>query len=377
MNKVHGRFGLALLASAFSATSIGACDEPGSSAGKQLSEVEIGGGDVGDIGATDVGVDGTASDIGGTDAAVDTASPDTGDTSAPPSPLVDPACVDGQYAEAIGTSLPAITDLTASYSEASYLAFVNEVLERRYPLGAHLVREGQRVGASSFGDCVALFTSRRSQAQTLMRELSTVVHECGHILDIRSGSFSGSAYVITEDLTFTCSRGDTTSRGGDTFARSLLNGDDYSALLPDDFYRDVYLDGDPTDGRFDGGDQGFNSVLEEAVQYVNSLATDYYFRDQLGAFSITAKDGILTFLWYMQRYLRMARLEYPGAYNRLTTDACWRNAILTTWGRAWLYLEAARATRQLGINADRIEQLVMDPNLLDEIERVRTAHGCR
>jgi hypothetical protein len=73
----------------------------------------------------------------------------------------------------------------------------------------------------------------------------------------------------------------------------------------------------------------------------------------------------------------MARLDFPAAYQRLTTDSCWRESILTVWGRAWLYLEAARSTRQLGINAADLEELVLDPNLLDEIERVRTAHGCR
>jgi hypothetical protein len=348
----------------------GACDEPGGQASSQLDGTN-----------TDTVADTVAdTNQGETDTAPTGQDADT--TTAPdgqtgPPPIVDPSCVDGQYAESVETDLAPIADLVSTYSQADYLTFVNDVLERRYPLGAHLVREGNRVGMSTFGDCVERFTSRRSQASTLMRELSTVVHECGHILDIRSSGFSNNVYVITESLTFTCTRGDTTTRGGDTFARSLLNGDEYSALLPDDFYRDVYLDGDPTDNRFDGGDQGFSSVLEEATQYVNSLATDFYFRDQLGGFSITAKDGILTFLWYVQRYLRLARLEFPSAYQRLTTDSCWREAILTVWGRAWLYLEAARSNRQLGINAATIEDLVLDPNLLDEIERIRDAHGCR
>ena len=45
-----------------------------------------------------------------------------------------------------------------------------------------------------------------------------------------------------------------------------------------DNYANVYLDGDPDDDEFDGGDQGFNSLLEETLQYVNSLATGYAIR---------------------------------------------------------------------------------------------------
>lgn len=343
-----------------------ACDDPGTTDGVPQDATDTSGAD---------------SDAPDSNDTTDTNGPgDTSDTSpdtvTPNSPLVDPRCVDGQYEEAISTALPSIDDLVSAYTEADYLAFADEVLARRYPTGAWLVAEGIREGSARFGNCVTRFTSNRGQAQSLLRQLSTVVHECGHVLDLSLSGFSDTVLVIDDSLRFECLRGDTTTRGGDTFARSLLNTDPYAALLPDDFYKDVYLDGDPDDQRFDSGDQGFNSVLEEAVQYVNSLATDYHLRDRLGGFSITAKDGILTFLWYIQRYLRMARLEYPAAYSRLTNDTCWREAILTTWGRAWLYLELARDNRNLGIDADTIEDLVRDPTLLDEIARLRGAHGC-
>jgi len=330
-----------------------------------------------DPGTTD-GVPQDAADTVGSDVEADVAdAADTSpDTSIPVSPLVDPQCLDGQYEEAISTELPSIDDLVSSYTEADYLAFADAVLARRYPTGAWLVSEGVREGSARFGNCVSRFTSNRGQAQSLLRQLSTVVHECGHVLDLSLSGFSDTVLVIDESLRFECQRGDTTTRGGDTFARSLINTDPYAELLPDDFYKDVYLDGDPSDQSFDSGDQGFNSVLEEAVQYVNSLATDYHLRDRLGGFSITAKDGILTFLWYIQRYLRMARLEYPAAYSRLTGDTCWREAILTTWGRAWLYLELSRDNRNLGIDAEVIEDLVRDPALLDEVARLRGAHGC-
>jgi hypothetical protein len=327
---------------------LGACEEPG---GRAATDADAASGDT----------SGSATDTSG---------------SPTETPVLDPACVDGRYAEEIPTDLPDVSGLISGFDAGAYLAFVDDMLAARYPLGGFLVEEGNRLGASTFGNCVTLFTSNRSSAQALIPQISTVVHECGHIYDISSGNFQGSHYLITEGTTFTCSRGDTTSRGGDTFARSLLNGDAYSALWPSDMYRSVYLSGDPNDANFDSGDQGFNSVLEETVQYVNSLATDFYLRDLRGGMSVSARDGILTFLWYIERYLQMARLSYPAAYERLATDLCWREAILTVWGRAWRYLEASASSQNLGINDDAIEGLVRAPELLDEIGRLRVAHGC-
>ena len=92
--------------------------------------------------------------------------------------------------------------------------------------------------------------------------------------------------------------------------------------------------------------------------------------------STSAMDGILTFLWYVERYLRLARLEYPRAYSKLADDPCWRNAILTIGGRAWIMLEAAEGNGSLEINDVELFELVRDPDLLDEIQRLREKEGC-
>lgn len=267
----------------------------------------------------------------------------------PTAPQLDLSCLDGKYEEVIPTDLPDLTETIAGFSSANYREFIDDILAQTYPFGAYLVEEGVRLGAR-MGDCVADYVPNRSSANRVIRQLSTVVHECGHYLDLSIGQGGAHSYVVSESLTFQCSRGDTTSRGGDTFARSRINNDKYSALKPDDFYKDTYLNGNPDDRVFESGDQGFNMLLEETMQYVHSLATDYYLRNQFGATSVSSRDGILTFLWYVQRYLQMARLEYPDAYTRLTTDSCWREAILTTWGRAWRYLEASDPSLPYGNN---------------------------
>jgi len=125
-----------------------------------------------------------------------------------------------------------------------------------------------------------------------------------------------------------------------------------------------------------GSAQGFNSVLEETLQYINSLGSDYAFQDQLNPlYSNSARDGILTFLWFVQRYLHLARTEYPSAYT-LLTNSCWRDAILKVWGRAWLYIDATDGIQQLGIDDDQLMEFVLDPVLLNEIQLLRNAAGC-
>jgi hypothetical protein len=285
---------------------------------------------------------------------------------------VDPNCIDGMYSEALPDPNADISDEVTAYSAAERESFFLAVLDKRYPVGTWVVEGGL---TDRNIDCVEQFSSASPTADGAIGDLSTVVHECGHVFNWTIGDFSTDGYGITPELTLTCSGGDATARGGETFARSLIRDDEYQSLKPDDSYVDVYLTGDPTNDEFEGGDQGFNSVLEETLQYVNSLATSYAFQEYIGG-AVSSMDGILTFLWYVERYLRMARLEYPDAYAKLSEDPCWREAILTVWGRAWIMLEAAEGNDSLGIDDEELFELVRDPELLGEIQRLRDLEGC-
>ncbi len=289
----------------------------------------------------------------------------------PPAEWVDMECTDGQFTEVIPAADADINDLFESYSEDSAIDFIYQILARRYPIGRRLVEEG-RMGR--IGDCVDFFLRDRSSPQAIIRQLTTIVHECGHFADLEAGGFSESFYIITDDVDFSCSGGDTTDRNGNTFARSLINRDAYALEACRggdncDFYRQVYLDGDPEDDNFEGGDQGFNSILEETTQYINSLAVGYAFHELYNG-SVSERDGILTFLWYITRYLKMAREEYPSSYEYILNNPCWRELTLTLWGRAWLYLELTEGLGQLGINDIAIEARLTD-ELVAEIDLLR------
>ncbi len=378
---------------------LAACDDGGSGSGGGSSASADGFTVVTDAGGTsqsDAGA-GATTDSGGTPSAdststadtvgpgpVDSAStPDTSqgaDAGPGPGPLpsgpVDPGCLDGQYTETLPTPNVSIDGVKSGYSAANLNQFILDLLGLRYPTGAYIVDQALNSG-SQLGDCVAYFAYDTSSAEKVIGTLSTVVHECGHFLDIALGGWTSDSYVITENLTLECSGGDKFEYGGNTFVRAELMNDNYAhlrSICEDgqwggcDSYASVYLVGD-------SGNQGFNTLMEEAVQYVNSLATGYAFNDQ-SAWTVSEKDGILTFLWYIERYLYLARTQYPETHAFILGNECFRELILTVWGRAWLYLDATESYPKLGMEDGIIKDLVMAPELLAEIQSVRSAHGC-
>jgi len=298
-------------------------------------------------------------------------------TPPPVSQKVDPDCTDGQYQEALPNAGADITGLISSYDAAGYMDFIMGSLQVRYPVGAHLVEGG--LANQQIGNCIDFFLNDKSSAQAVIKQMSTIVHECGHFLDIGESGFGGSKYVITDTLSLSCQGGNKFEYGGNTFVRSELTSDSFSEDYPPcpegsfggdcDFYANTYLTGQ-------SGDQGFNMLFEEVVQYVNSLATGYAFND-FYAGSTSERDGILTFLWYLERYLFLARTKYPETYEFLANSECWRDTILTVWGRAWLYLEITKDIPALGISDDKIMGLVETPELMAEIQALRDLHGCQ
>ncbi len=215
-------------------------------------------------------------------------------------------CAQDAYTETLPTKT-SLSSLTFSQSKAK--DYLVAALERRFPAGKAIVEGGVSSSMSaSQGNCIDKYLSDKSSAQAVLRQASTVVHECGHFYDLSEASGNSSVYVIRPGaVTFTCKAGDTTSRGGKTFARSLLKTDAYyshrkacptgTAASGCDMYANIYLNGSAKDSTFDSGDQGYSLLLEEASQYVNSLAAALAFQDAYTSSKASERDGILTFLW--------------------------------------------------------------------------------
>ncbi|MHB8872616.1 MAG: DUF4124 domain-containing protein [Myxococcaceae bacterium] len=257
-----------------------------------------------------------------------------------------------------------IRGLVSSYRADRVQDFVVAVLKARYPVG-------QKIIEAQGAQCTERFVTPkdRASAATVIALLEVTVHECGHFFDLQDER----KYFVAEGVSFAC-KGASHYGAHQSFARRELLDDPFAAKRPPcrgplradcDSYADVYLVAEVS-----GSEQGYDSVLEETLQYVNSLATAYVLADQMkpGA-SISARDGLLTFLWYVERYLQRARLKHPEVYAYLAADPCWRDATRAISERAWKLLSLTSGKAQLGMNDAAIEALVRDPALSREVER--------
>ncbi|GAA0259022.1 hypothetical protein GCM10010492_70010 [Saccharothrix mutabilis subsp. mutabilis] len=312
--------------------------------------------------------------------------------------VVDRDCADGTFVQTVEdfrvpSQFTDISDLVNGYSAAGYMNFINGVLSRRYPTGKRIVDLGGGQAA------VDRWLWRKDTAAQVLGQLSMVVHEIGHQID---KSNPENKYFVTRtrngaDLVLTApgmhGKGTTSTSPMFSMARSLLLADAENRKRPpaergtittsrefgsgshgsDRTYAETYLNGDPSDTRFDSGDQGFNMLVEEWNQYINSMAVTYYLRGDTST-RTSDRHALLTFLWWIERYLAKIRTEHPDQHTYLTSNPSWRTTLLTLWGRSWRYLN----TSVPGMEPDTayLTELVRQPHLLTEIQRLRGANGC-
>lgn len=312
--------------------------------------------------------------------------------------LVDKNCIDGEYIlnprEKFlkPDQFPSIQDLIDNYNENNYMQFIYGVLDRRYPTGKSIIEQGGGKKA------VDQWLHWKNSAQQVLNSLGTVVHEIGHGIDKQNPENWYFIALGTDNtkLSFTTPgmHGKKTTSNSPMYSmeRSLLLADDQNRKRPpaqsskiktskefgdgpfgcDKTYAQTYLNGDPDDSQFDSGDQGYNSLIEEVTQYINSLALAYYLQDSKRPSS--DRHAMLTWLWWNERYLRKIRTEHPKQYKYLIENQQWRELILTLWGRAWLYLNTNIPGMQP--DTDYLHQLVQQKEVLTEIQLIRNACDC-
>ena len=247
-------------------------------------------------------------------------------------------------------SAASLADLEAAYVPAAWRDSVLPALDTRYAIGAYVLRDVP----AGLGCDWAMFMPDSSSFAGMLDGFGVLVHELGHCWGFQFFG-SGYAYLVTDTLEFHTSF-------LDTFDRSEIST--VHEYLADDFYADTYLTGS-------SGAQGFSTVLDELNQYTHSLAIAWCYRDYRSpGMRVSARDGLLTFLYYTEKYLQLARTVHPGDYDRILGDEQAMRALDTLWGRANLYLELTAAETSLGINDDRIAGYVFAEANLDELRLV-------
>lgn len=242
-----------------------------------------------------------------------------------------------------------LSDLAASHGPARLRETVLELSRLRYPPAVGFVE------AQTDAELERWFFAGTGTLDDVLQGYEVAVHEGCHIWGFDSFSFHSYAYRVVDDSL--------------VVETAFLQNFDRSEILSrhpypnDDFYADTYLTGQ-------SGAQGFNTLLDEFNAYTHSLASRYCTRDSIQG-ATSARDGILTFMMYVELYLQIAREEHPGDYDAIVADAPTVEVILSVWDRAEHWLAKSEGSAELGIDDERIETHVREPARLDEIERLR------
>jgi hypothetical protein len=242
-----------------------------------------------------------------------------------------------------------LSALEASHDPSRLRQTLLTLSELRYPPAVGFIE------AQTDAELSRWFFAGTATLDQVLQGYEVAVHEGSHIWGFGFFSFDTYSYRIVDDSLIVETAFLT------NFDRSeILGRHPYAA---DDFYADTYLSGQ-------SGAQGFNTVLDEFNAYTHSLASRYCTRDSVQG-ATSARDGILTFMLYVELYLKIAREQHPDDYAEILADPPHREVILSIWDRAEHWLAVSEGSPELGIDDDFIAGHVYDPTNLDEIVRLR------
>jgi hypothetical protein len=83
---------------------------------------------------------------------------------------------------------------------------------------------------------------------------------------------------------------------------------------------------------------------------------------------VSSRDGILTLMYYVELYLKLARTQHPDDYAEILADPAHVTLIRTVWQRAEFWLERSAPVASLGLRDAQIRMWTYDPANLMEIE---------
>lgn len=257
---------------------------------------------------------------------------------------------DASYREPDCENLADVATVANGYRAGQVRAATEGIARARYPMSLPFIR------AQDDNMLKAWFRGVADTFEGTSSRFEVAVHEGSHVW--RAKRFNGKTEIfpIREDLVVEARRLSTFHRNEILTVHVDRKADDYA---------DVYLEGA-------SGAQGFATLLDEYQAYAHSLASRYCTRDLLPQHTrSSARDGILTMMYYVEAYLALARERHPETYAAILGDPGYRKVILTVWDRAEFWLRKARGDRRLGISDKQIAGWVYEPSRLAEMTNVR------
>lgn len=267
---------------------------------------------------------------------------------ASPAPREEPS--DGGFVEE--PSCAELLPIERAHQPGARRATAIALAKARYPAGAPFIE------VQNDAQLAAWFTAAPDTFEGTVSRFDAAVHEGSHLWSIARFSLGAQTYAVTEKLSVRAKR-----------LRNFPRSEILSVHVDRDAdsYAKTYLEGA-------SGNQGMNTLLDEYNAYAHSLASRYCTRDLLAPGTrVSARDGMLTFMYYVETYLELARTRHPRDYEAILADPGHRQLILVVWDRAELWLRRSAGEANLGIADRTLRGWVYDEGRAREIGRVRDA----
>lgn len=246
--------------------------------------------------------------------------------------------------------LASVEALESAYAPGGTRATSEALAKTRYPTGLPFLQ------AQDDKQLKTWFLAAPDSFDGVASRFDAAVHEGAHLWGVRKFNGRTQTYPVRSDLSVE-------AKLLKTFFWSEIRAHHVDPKA--DTYARIYLEGP-------SGAQGFNTLLDEYNAYAHSLASRWCTRDLLPPGSrVSARDGILTMMYYLESYLAIARTEHPKDYAAILADPGLRRVVLTVWDRAEFFLRKSADVAALGIKSDTIEGWVYEPDRLAELTRVR------
>ena len=126
-------------------------------------------------------------------------------------------------------------------------------------------------------------------------------------------------------------------------------------------YRDLYLTGSQ-------GEDGFPELLDELNCYVHDLGFMALTGDYIET-GTSGKDGAIAFLYFLELYLKRARINYPNYYAQLQAEESIVDLVGSLWRRTHHLLAVSDEYTVIEISYRQIAALAHKAENMDEISQ--------
>jgi hypothetical protein len=190
----------------------------------------------------------------------------------------------------------------------------------------------------------------------------TAVHESTHTINFKLSTYERSAFYLPGGAVMSVPR-----FHGKLFGRNEIIPDLATSELG--IYYRTYLVGDI-------GKQELPVLLDELNAYTHDLITGTALQALIPSYQHRSeRDGLVVFMYYLELYLKRARVAHPQAWQLIAGNTEYRALLQKLWANAETALRAACPIEALGIDDAPYVKKVYSDELVSELTKVFESAG--